>query len=322
MELTAASQTTILNKRRPLNRFIRNVVRYRAMLLMAAPGILYLLLNNYLPMFGTAIAFKNVNFTKGIWKSDWVGLKNFEFLFGTSDAFVITRNTLLYNLVFIVVTLVCSVALAIMLNEVRLKLWRSFYQSALLLPYFLSAVVIAYLVYSLLSSEYGLLNKSVLPFLGMEPVSWYHETKHWPLILVIVNTWKSIGYYCVIYIAAIVGIDHEYYEAALIDGASKWQQVKSITVPLLTPVIITMVLLQIGRIFYADFGLFYQVPMDSGLLYPVTNVIDTYVYRALLQLGDLGMASAAGLYQSVVGFVLVMLSNLVVRRINRDQALF
>lgn len=302
--------------------FWKQMNRYKALWLMALPGIIYLLLNNYLPMFGTIIAFKNINYAKGIWKSDWVGFKNFEYLFSTSDAFIITRNTLLYNTVFIVITLICSVSLAIMLNEVRKQLAKKFYQSALLLPYFLSAVIVAYLVYSLLSSEYGFLNKIVLPLFGQNPVSWYNEPKYWPYILVIVNTWKGVGYSCVIYIAAIVGIDNEYYEAAKIDGASKWQQIRHITVPLLMPVITTMVLLSIGRIFYADFGLFYQVPLDSGMLLPVTNVIDTYVYRGLLQLGDLGMSSAAGLYQSLVGFVLVLVSNAIVRKFNRDQALF
>lgn len=302
--------------------FWKQMNRYKALWLMALPGIIYLLLNNYLPMFGTIIAFKNINYAKGIWKSDWVGFKNFEYLFSTSDAFIITRNTLLYNTVFIVITLICSVSLAIMLNEVRKQMAKKFYQSALLLPYFLSAVIVAYLVYSLLSSEYGFLNKIVLPLFGQDPVSWYNEPKYWPYILVIVNTWKGVGYSCVIYIAAIVGIDNEYYEAAKIDGASKWQQIRHITVPLLMPVITTMVLLSIGRIFYADFGLFYQVPLDSGMLLPVTNVIDTYVYRGLLQLGDLGMSSAAGLYQSLVGFVLVLVSNAIVRKFNRDQALF
>lgn len=302
--------------------FWKQMNRYKALWLMALPGIIYLLLNNYLPMFGTIIAFKNINYSKGIWKSDWVGFKNFEYLFSTSDAFIITRNTLLYNTVFIVITLICSVSLAIMLNEVRKQLAKKFYQSALLLPYFLSAVIVAYLVYSLLSSEYGFLNKIVLPIFGQDPVSWYNEPKYWPYILVIVNTWKGVGYSCVIYIAAIVGIDNEYYEAAKIDGASKWQQIRHITVPLLMPIITTMVLLSIGRIFYADFGLFYQVPLDSGMLLPVTNVIDTYVYRGLLQLGDLGMSSAAGLYQSLVGFVLVLVSNAIVRKFNRDQALF
>jgi putative aldouronate transport system permease protein len=289
---------------------------------MALPGILYLLLNNYLPMLGTAIAFKNINYSIGIWRSEWVGFKNFEYLFNSSDAYVITRNTILYNAVFIVMTLVVSVTLAILLNEVRRKAWSRFYQSAMLLPYFLSSVIVAYLVFSMLSLEYGFVNKIILPWLGMEPISWYFEPKYWPYILVLVNTWKSIGYSSVIYVAAIAGIDQEYYEAATIDGANKWQQAKSITLPLLKPVITTLVLLAIGRIFYADFGLFYQVPMNSGVLQPVTNVIDTYVYRGLLQFGDLGMTSAAGLYQSAVGFVLVMVSNLIVRKFNRDQALF
>ncbi|MEK8129935.1 ABC transporter permease subunit [Paenibacillus filicis] len=303
-------------------RSFKHMRRFWALWVMVLPGAVYLLLNNYLPMLGTLIAFKDINYAKGIWKSDWVGLKNFEYLFGTSDAFVITRNTILYNFAFIVITLVCSVALAILLNEVKRNLAKKFYQSALLLPYFLSAVIVAYLTFSMLSAEYGFINKYILAWFNIDPILWYHEPKYWPYILIIVNTWKSVGYFCVVYIAAIVGIDYEYYEAAVVDGAGKWQQIIHITLPLMTPVIITMILLQVGRIFYSDFGLFYQVPLDSGTLLPVTNVIDTYVYRGLLQLGDLGMSSAAGLYQSVVGFVLVMFSNLVVRRINRDQALF
>lgn len=313
-----------MNDKIPLRRrkLRKQFARYKSLWLMALPGILYLLLNNYLPMLGTAIAFKNINYSIGIWRSEWVGFKNFEYLFNSSDAYVITRNTILYNAVFIVMTLVVSVTLAILLNEVRRKAWSRFYQSAMLLPYFLSSVIVAYLVFSMLSLEYGFVNKIILPWLGMEPISWYFEPKYWPYILVLVNTWKSIGYSSVIYVAAIAGIDQEYYEAATIDGANKWQQAKSITLPLLKPVITTLVLLAIGRIFYADFGLFYQVPMNSGVLQPVTNVIDTYVYRGLLQFGDLGMTSAAGLYQSAVGFVLVMVSNLIVRKFNRDQALF
>jgi putative aldouronate transport system permease protein len=300
----------------------KQFMRYKALWLMTLPGILYLLLNNYLPMIGTAIAFKNINYSVGIWNSPWVGFKNFEFLFGTSDAYVITRNTIVYNLVFIILTTTFAVIFAILLNEVRRKIAKKFYQSALLLPFFLSSVIIAYLVFSMLSLEYGLVNKFILPLLGLDPISWYTETKYWPYILTTVNTWKSVGYASVVYMAAIVGIDQEYYEAATIDGANKWQQAKSITLPLLSPVIITLLLLSIGRIFYADFGLFYQVPLNSGTLLPVTNVIDTYVFRGLLTLGDLGMSSAAGLYQSSVGFVLVMISNLIVRKYNREQALF
>ncbi|MEC0244594.1 ABC transporter permease subunit [Paenibacillus chitinolyticus] len=302
--------------------FRKKLKRYRMLFLLMVPGIAYLLLNNYLPMLGIIIAFKDINYAKGILASEWVGLKNFEYLFTTSDAFIITRNTLLYNAAFIAVNTFLAVALAILLHEVRHKLLKKFFQSAMLLPYFLSAVIVAYLVYSMLSQEYGFINKFILAPLGLDPVAWYMEPKYWPYILTLVSIWKGVGYLSIVYIAAIIGIDHEYYEASTIDGATKWQQIKHITLPLILPVITIMTLLQIGRIFYADFGLFYQIPMDSGPLLPVTNVIDTYVYRGLMQLGDIGMSSAAGLYQSVVGFVLVLLSNLAVRKLDRDNALF
>ncbi|MEK0312970.1 ABC transporter permease [Cohnella sp. 56] len=285
------------------------------------PGLLYLLINNYMPMLGVVIAFKEINFTKGIWHSDWVGFHNFKYLFATSDAYVITRNTILYNTAFIVLGLILSVAVAILLNEVRSRI-RKAYQSALLLPYFLSTVIVAYLLFGLLSPEYGLMNKAVLPMLGLDPVYWYMDPKYWPVILTLVYIWKSIGYSSIVYIAAIVGIDQEYYEAATIDGATKWRQIRHITIPLLYPIMTIMTLLAVGKIFYSDFGLFFQVPMNSGPLLPATNTIDTYVYRGLMQLGDISMASAAGLYQSVVGFALVLLSNFAVRKINRDNALF
>ncbi|WP_042164528.1 ABC transporter permease [Paenibacillus gorillae] len=292
------------------------------LLLMMLPGIIYLVINNYLPMFGVIIAFKDFNYTKGIFGSDWIGLKNFEYLFKTTDAFIITRNTILYNVVFIVLNLFIAVGLAILLNEVKKRFLSRFYQSVILLPYLISMVIIGYLVFAVFSMDSGLLNKTILPMLGLSEISWYSEAKYWPYILTIVHIWKSAGYLCVIYLAAIIGIDQEYYEAATIDGAGKWKQIKSITFPLLMPVITVMTLLQIGRIFYSDFGLFYQVPLNTGALQSTTNVIDTYVYRALMTLGDVGMSSAAGLYQSFVGFLLVFISNYVVKKINRDNALF
>ncbi|MNZ55212.1 putative multiple-sugar transport system permease YteP [compost metagenome] len=289
---------------------------------MVIPGVIYLFVNNYLPMFGLIIAFKDVNFSKGILASDWIGFKNFEYLFKTSDALLITRNTLLYNSIFILVNTVIAVGIAVLLNEVKRKFFARFYQSIVLIPYLISMVIVGYLVLALLSGETGFINKQLLPLLGLEAVSWYSEPQHWPIILTIVNIWKNVGYLCIIYLAAIIGIDPEYYEAATIDGASKWQQIRAITVPLIAPVITIMTLLQIGRIFYSDFGLFYQVPLNTGALLSTTNVIDTYVYRALMNLGDIGMSSAAGLYQSVVGFVLVLLSNYIVSKRNRDNALF
>jgi putative aldouronate transport system permease protein len=290
--------------------------------LLMLPGVVYMIINNYLPMFGIIIAFKDINFAKGIFGSDWVGFKNFEYLFKTEDAYIITRNTILYNGAFIVTHTVLAIAFAILLNEIRKKFFTRLYQSIILLPYLMSMVIVSYLVYALLSMETGFLNKTVLPLLGIESISWYTETKYWPAILTIVHNWKGIGFLCVIYLASIIGIDPEYYEAATLDGASKRQQIFSITIPLIAPVVIFMTLLAIGRIFYSDFGLFYQVPMNSGPLLEVTNVIDTYVYRGLIFLGDLGMSSAAGAYQSLVGFVLVILSNYVVRRLSKENALF
>ncbi len=280
------------------------------------------MINNYIPMAGLIIAFKNVNFSQGLFNSEWYGFKNFEFLFSTSDAFIITRNTILYNLCFIILNTVMAVGVAILLNEVTKKFWSRFYQSAILLPYLISMVIVSYLVFSVLSVDTGFLNNTILPALGKEPIQWYSEASYWPYILVIVNSWKGYGFFCIIYLASIIGIDKEYYEAATIDGASKWKQIWSITIPLIQPQIVMMTLLAIGRIFYSDFGLFYQVPMDSGSLYATTNVIDTYVYRGLLQLGDIGMSSAAGLYQSIVGFALVLLANLTVRKYNKENALF
>ncbi len=290
--------------------------------LMMLPGLLYLLINNYVPMAGIVIAFKKLNFAKGILASPWAGLKNFEFLFKSPDAWIITRNTLLYNVAFIIVNMVVGIAIAILICEVRSKKLKKMYQSVILLPFLMSMVILSYIVYALLSSENGLINNSILSALGIDVVQWYQEPKYWPVILVIANCWKGVGYGCLIYIASLIGIDPSFYEAARLDGASKWQEITKITLPSLVPTIITLLLLSIGRIFYSDFGLFYQVPMNSGVLFPTTNVIDTYVYRALVEQGNISMSSAAGVYQSLVGFVIVMVSNWVVRRADKDQALF
>lgn len=273
-------------------------------------------------MLGLVIAFKDVNYSVGILASDWVGFQNFKYLFSTRDAFIITRNTILYNGLFIVLNTIFAVAAAIMLNEIKNKFAARFYQSAILLPFLISMVIVSYLANAFLSTEVGFLNKTVLPLLGIEDISWYTEASYWPYILTFVSTWKGVGFLCVIYLAAIVGIDEEYFEAATLDGANKWQQIRFITIPLIMPIVIMMTLLAIGKIFYSDFGLFFQVPMNSGAIYDTTNVIDTYVYRGLIQLGDIGMSAAAGLYQSIVGFILVLLSNWAVRVRSKDNALF
>lgn len=296
--------------------------KYLPLYLMLLPGCVYLFINNYIPMAGIVIAFKKVDFSKGIFRSPWNGLENFRFLFQTKDAFIITRNTILYNVAFIIVNTVVGIILAILICEIQSKLAKKVYQSVILVPFLMSMVILSYIVYALFSSENGMVNNTILPLLGMEPKSWYNEPQYWPAILIITNCWKGVGYGCLIYISSIVGIDKAYYEAAKLDGATRWQQIKYITLPGLKTTVITLTLLSIGRIFYSDFGLFYQVPMNSGTILNTTNVIDTYVYRALLQLGNVGMASAAGVYQSLVGFVIVLLSNLMVKKIDPDSALF
>lgn len=296
--------------------------KYIPLYLMMAPGIIYLFINNYLPMFGIVIAFKKMDFSKGILGSEWIGFENFKYLFTTPDAFIITRNTVLYNMAFIVIGIVVQVSFAILLNEIRPKRFSRLYQSLIILPSLVSMVIVAYLVYAFLSVSTGFLNKSLFTALGIEAKNWYSEPKYWPFILTLVNVWKTAGFGCIVYLATIVCINPEYYEAARLDGASKWQQIRLITLPMLRPVIITLTILNIGKIFYSDFGLFYQVPMDSGQLYDVTNTIDTYVYRALIKLGDIGMSSAASCYQSLVGFILVLVSNFIVRKIDKESALF
>ena len=301
----------------------KNVLKeYWPLYLMMLPALLYLLINNYIPMAGMVIAFKKLNFAKGIWASPWAGLKNFKFLFASKDAWIITRNTLLYNVAFILVNMVVGIAIAILITEVRNTKLKKIYQSAILLPFLMSMDILSYIVYALLSAENGLVNNSILPLFHIDPIQWYQKPKYWPAVLIIANCWKGVGYGCLIYIASLIGIDPSFYEAARLDGASKWQEITKITLPSLVPTIITLLLLSIGRIFYSDFGLFYQVPMNSGVLFPTTNVIDTYVYRALIEQGNISMSSAAGVYQSLVGFCVVMLSNWIVRKVDKDQALF
>lgn len=304
--------------RKEKKRKLRNPALYT----MLIPGVVYLFFNNYIPMSFSVIAFKKFNYQKGVWGSDFIGLDNFKTLFATRDSWIILRNTLGYNLVFIIVSLLIGVGLAILLDELRSKKGKRFYQMSYLLPYMISITVVSYIVYALLATDIGFLNNEVLDKLGKEPVSWYSKPQYWPLILVLVNQWKWLGYNCIIYYSSVVGIDPNYYEAARIDGATRYQRIRFITLPLIRSTLITMTLLQLGSIFRSDFGLFYQVPMNSTALMNVTNTIDTFVYRGISSVGTLGMSSAAGLYQSVVGFVLVLAANAAVRKIDRDSAMF
>ena len=312
-----SSKSVAAKPRMNRKRFARYIPVYVLML----PGLIYLFINNYMPLPGLVVAFKQYNARKGIYGSPWAGFKNFEYLFQTNDAWLITKNTILYNVTFIAINTILAITVAILLSEMWGKT-KNFYQSAILLPHLISSVIIGYLVFAFFSVENGFVNNFILAKLGKEPISWYSEPKYWPFIIVFVSAWKAIGYNCIIYLSTLLGFDRSFYESAMIDGATKWEQIKYITLPLLKPTVIMLTLMAVGRIFYSDFGLFYQVPMNQGALYPTTQTIDTYVYRGLLQLGNISMSAAAGVYQSVVGFILILGANLLVRHIDSDSALW
>lgn len=300
----------------------RAVKRHLPLYIMMLPSLAYLVINNYLPLAGLQLAFKKFKYNLGIWGSPWNGVKNFSFLFRSNDAAVIIRNTIGYNLLFLALGTVVALFVAILLNEVRRKPLQQAYQTIILIPHLISYVIVSYIAYAFLGGDNGMINNSILKPLGLEGVSWYTEPKYWPWILTLIQVWKTFGYNSIVYYASIVGIDKTYYEAAVVDGAGVWKQITRITLPMLKPVIITLTLLSIGKLFYSDFGLFYQVPMNSGLLYSTTNTIDTFVYRGLLETNDIGRASAAGFIQSVMGFILILATNAIVRRVDREQALF
>ena len=292
------------------------------LMLIALPGLIYLLINNYLPMFGVFLAFKDYSYIRGIFGSKWNGLDNFEFLFRTKDAWIMTRNTLLYNAAFIVLGTIFAIFVAILIHELGKKRRVKLYQASLMLPNLLSWVVVGFIVYAFLNADNGFINNTVYKAMGLQPVSWYSNKQPWPWILILVYLWKYVGTNSIIYVAGIAGIDREIFEAAQLDGASKVKQILHITVPMLKPTVITLTLMSIGRIFYSDFGLFYQVPANSGRLFDVTQTIDTYVYRGLMESNDVGMSAAAALYQSLVGFILVLGANALVRKIDKENALF
>lgn len=290
-----------------------------AFYVMMLPGILILLAFEYAPKFGLVLAFKNYRFDKGIWGSDWCGLHNFKYFFKTPDAWIITRNTVLYNIVFIFLGTVLAIALAIALNELTGRFSVKIYQTVLLMPHFLSYVVVAYLVFSFLSMESGVLNRTILPLLGIEPINWYGEAEYWPVILTTVKMWKTVGYSSIVYLAAIVGIDPCYYEAAQMDGASKWQQMRHITLPGIKTMISIQLIMAFGGIFNSDFGLFYQVTKNSGMIKSTTAVLSTYIYNVK---NDVSFATAAGFYVSIVGLLMVLAVNGIVRIIDEENSLF
>lgn len=304
-----------------LHRVQQNISRNAMLLTFTLPVMMYLFLFHYLPMFGVVLAFKDYRYDKGIFGSKWVGLTNFVSFFKTDAAWSITRNTILYNLLFIAIGTLVSVLLALLLNEIRQRTMIKFYQTTMFYPHFLSWVVVAFIGYAFFSSGYGLLNQW-LGRIGLQSVDWYLEPKWWPFILVFAAIWKYTGFSTLINYAALLGIDQSYYEAAEIDGASKLQRAWHISIPFLKPVLIIQFLLSIGRIFNADFGLFYQVPMNSVLLNDTTQVIDTFIFHALIDRADIGIGAAVGLFQSSVGLVIVLVTNTIIRKLRPEDSLF
>jgi len=298
------------------------------LLSMVAPGAIWLLLLRYLPMGGIILAFKNYKiypkdptFLNNLIHSKWVGLDNFKFLFTTGDSWVMIRNTLAYNIVFIILGMIIPVAFAIMMSELSKKFVAKTYQTLMFFPYFLSWVVVSYFLNAFIDAQYGLIPMAQRAA-GETAVSWYTTPGPWPYIIVFANLWKNVGYSTVLYLAAITGIDQTQYEAAAIDGASKWQQILHVTLPNLRTMIAILFILNVGKIFNTDFGLFWNVPMQNGALFSVTQVIDTYIYRVLMNTGNIGQSTAAGLLQNIVGFICIIGANAVVKKIDSDSTLF
>ncbi|QUI25760.1 sugar ABC transporter permease [Vallitalea pronyensis] len=288
--------------------------------ILTLPCLIYFFIWHYLPMGGLLLAFKDYKYNKGIFGSAWVGFKNFEFLFTSQDLFRIMRNTVSYAVAFIIIGNICAIAIALMLFEIKKRSRVKIYQTTMILPRFLSWVVVGYISYAILSPTQGVANQ-LLSFFGLEGVSWFSEPQYWPGIIIFSEVWKTVGINSIMYYAALMAIDPQLFEAAKIDGATRWQQIKNISIPSLMTLVTILMILAIGRIFRGDIGLFYQIPRDSGLLYSTTDIIDTYVYRGLRQ-GHFSMSTAVGMFQSVMGLTMVLFSNWIVKKRDPDRSLF
>lgn len=306
---------------RHLKSFSHEFKKNRALFAMIMPSIIVVIVFAYLPMSGLILAFKNYRFDLGVFGSKWNGLENFRYLFSSGTGWLITKNTILYNLLNLITSQLLAILIAIFITEINAKLFKKVSQSLIFLPYFISWVIVGTFVYAIFNYETGLLNNILIGF-GVEKVNVYSKPGVWPIIICVFNAWKWCGYNSVIYIAAITGVDSETYEAAAVDGATIFQRIRYITLPCIRPTVITMLLLQVGRILRGDFEMFYQIVGNNGQLFNATDVIDTYVFRSLLQNSNLGMTAAASLYQSVLCFVIIMIVNAVVKHIDSDYALF
>ena len=317
---------TISRTKRPcaqsrLCTFGTDLRKNRIFLLLLLPAVVYVLIFSYTPMIGVIMAFKKYNFTQGLFASPWVGLKNFKFLMVSNKLWPLTRNTLLYNLAFISIGMVMEVGFAVIINEMRCRWFKKVFQSFIFLPYFISWVIASAVVQTLLDYDFGLISRT-LKSLGLPMVNVYVDARPWPFLLVFFRMWKGVGYGSIVYLSAISGIDSEMYEAADIDGANSWQKLFRITLPNLVPTMVIMFLLACGQIFRGDFGMFYQLIGNNGVLLEVGDILDLYIYRAMAGNANLGYGAAAGLFQSVLCFVTILLANFVVKKIQPDYTLF
>ena len=321
--MTTTLERTVKKKKRysgAKDFFIKN--RSQIPLLgMSLPAIILVFMFSYMPMFGIILAFKDFNVRDGIWASPWCGFNNFSYLFKSNDAFIMLRNTLGYNLLFLAVGLCLNLTLAIFISLLRGRWGKKIYQTIFIMPYFLSMVIVSYLVLAFLNMENGFLNRTILPVLGIEPINWYVTKVPWPFILPIVNFWKWTGYSSIIYVAAIAGIDTQLYEAAAIDGATLTKQIRYVTLPSLRTLICISLITQVGQLLGGDFGLFYQVPMNSGAIKDVTTTIPVYIFKNLTSgsVDTLGLASSTSLLNSIVSCILVVTTNAVVDRISHGE---
>lgn len=302
-------------------KFLKDLKKYKILLLMLFPAVIYVILFNYIPMGGIVLAFKKYNYVDGIFKSPWNGFNNFKFFFNSGQAFMVTRNTLLYNTAFIIINNILQLTVAILLVEIKNKYFVKAAQSVMFLPYFISWVVVSVISFNFLSYDYGVVNKAIT-FFGGEKVNIYNLPYIWPVIIIFFNAWKNAGYGSILYLASIMGIDPSIYEAAQIDGASKVQRIFKITIPMVRPTIIVLVLLAVGGIFKGNFDLFYNLVGSNGILYDATDVIDTYTFRALIYNNDIGMSAASGFFQSALCFITVIIANKLVSLYDKDYTLF
>jgi putative aldouronate transport system permease protein len=301
--------------------FLYELRKNKVLFLMVLPGILYFFIFAYLPMSGIVLAFKNYRFDMGVFGSPWIGFDNFKFFFTSGSAALVTRNTILFNLINILTCHGMAIIIAIIITEMNGKYYKKTFQSFMFLPYFISWVIVGAFAYNFFNFEHGTLN-TLLKSLNLQPVDIYGTPRYWILIIPLLNSWKWVGYVSVMYIAAIMGIDSECYEAANIDGANVFQKIFSITIPSITPTIVIMLLLQVGRLLRGDFEMFYQLIGNNGILFQATDVIDTFVFRSLLNSQEIGMPAAAGLYQSLLCLIIILAVNKLVKKYSKDMALF